>query len=314
MLLPVAHHAMLLCLSLLGKLLRAFYALTGAIQSPFFYGTSLRVFYAMSSTELLYGLRGCYAMSSTELAYDASLLSYAVATRCPVLSFLYGAVYCMLDYLRMSGGQHMVLSASYAMSGTEIAHAAIRKRTCSTISGTEIAQACITLRACYAECGTEIAYGRACYAESGTEIAIALRACYGECGTEIGYADRDPVAGSRSSKPGQELHRRSLCANVLRVRYLLLLLDDGRYRRRDVPFSFSGMPGYLAPYPRVPSGTSGYLAPYPRVPSGHMRGCLEPYTRVPSGHMHDKGHVVKAISLACRRSSWTLSAAIGSRV
>eukprot|EP00961_Rhodomonas_salina_P300835 3940232-Rhodomonas_salina.1 len=49
--LPVAHHAMLLCLSLMG-----------ALQSPFFFGTALRPSYAMP-------------------------------------------VYCMLDYLRMSGGQ-----------------------------------------------------------------------------------------------------------------------------------------------------------------------------------------------------------------
>eukprot|EP00961_Rhodomonas_salina_P236152 3191622-Rhodomonas_salina.4 len=104
-------------------------------------------------------------------------------------------------------GPAIVLRASYAMPGTDLAYGDIGLRVCYAMSGTDLVFGDIALRLCYGMSDTDIAYDtparviietfpslmfeenqvafptslRACYAMPGTEMAygcISLRACY----------------------------------------------------------------------------------------------------------------------------------------
>eukprot|EP00961_Rhodomonas_salina_P301262 3940391-Rhodomonas_salina.2 len=117
-----------------------------------------------------------YAVSGTDVAYAATRWGRTEATKVLVLARLW--CYAMSGTDR----EPMVPRIRYKMLGTDwrpvvpgrnVRHP-IRLRACYAVSGSEIAYAAICLHAWYAMCGTEIAYG---YAKCGTEIAYGAMRC-----------------------------------------------------------------------------------------------------------------------------------------
>eukprot|EP00961_Rhodomonas_salina_P140102 1885436-Rhodomonas_salina.2 len=106
-------------------------------------------------------LRVRYAMSGAEREYGA----YA-ATR-------------LLDGRRAGA---IRLPTCYAMSGTDVAYAAMSLRACYAMSSADTASGPMSLRSCYAVSGSDLAYAaicslRACYAISGTDERTSLHVC-----------------------------------------------------------------------------------------------------------------------------------------
>eukprot|EP00961_Rhodomonas_salina_P088507 1190173-Rhodomonas_salina.3 len=186
----------------------------------------IRVSYAMSGTDIAYDalpngairharcwrrgivLRVCHAMPGTDIAHTAihhanvrySHRRYSYHPSRSLCSVRYCPRLCSYhlsdDRLEEAATNAvakvpppMVLRTRYAMSGTEIARAAIVVCASYAMSGTEIAYAVLVLCVRYAMCGMEIAYAaraERCADEEARKLQAQL---------EVGYAPTRMVLG-----------------------------------------------------------------------------------------------------------------------